>query len=293
MAHTFDTSTKIAASTDNPKTGNYICGSGTTVLVVTLIYANGSRSGAPTYNGIALTQGDQTRYAASNPEARAEAWFLLGPPTGSSYQISVPNPNGLLLEICVSSYKAQSGYCSKLETATGYQSNSSTNPSVSIMTAINGDVIVAVCASGADAWNPTGWGGTQLYDTDNDGWGGGHQYHLQATAGAKAMSWTFETADDWGICVLAFAEIRIGVDVSKAAAYAVAAPKTGVDVSKAQAYGVAVPPRGASVAKSVTYVAIAPAILWTGIDVSKVRMYVVVGPGAKSGFWPALMRLIR
>lgn len=275
MAHTLDTSAQISAATTNPQSASYTCGANATLLVVSLIYANGTRTGAPTFNGVALTQADQTRKAASNPEACAELWYLLAPPVGSAYTVSVPNPNGLSLEVCISSYIAQAGYSSMLEMASGGQNNASANPSVSLTTKIAGDVLVAVVASGHDTWAPSAQGGTALYNTDNGTWGGGHQYYLQAAAGLKAMSWT-QASDDWGLVVAAFAEVRTGIVVSKAAAYGVLRPAGKITVSKALAYAVVQP-------------------LDPGINVSKALVYAVVSPGPSEGgadWWPFFLRYL-
>lgn len=274
MAHTLDTSAQIAAGTSNPQSASYTCGANATLLVVSLIYANGTRTGAPTYNGVALIQADQTRKAATSPEACAELWYMLAPPVGSAYTVSVPNPNGLSLEVGISSYIAQAGYSSMLEMASGGQ-NTSANPSVSLTTKIAGDVLVAVVASGHDTWAPSAQSGTALYNTDNGSWGGGHQYYLQSSAGAKAMSWT-QASDDWGLVVAAFAEVRTGISVSKTNAYAVLKTPGGVSVSKALAYAVVQP-------------------LDPGINVSKALVYAVVSPGAPEGgadWWPFFLRYL-
>lgn len=257
MAFTLDTSAKIAAATSDPQTVNYTCGAGTTLLVVTLAYANGTRSGAPTYNGVALTQADQVRYHSSSPEARAEIWYMLNPPTGSAYAISVPNANALSLEVCISSYLTASGYSSTLHMASG-GSASRSNPSVSLTTTVT-SVLVAVVADGHDTFAPSARSGTSLYETDNGTWGAGHQYNVQASAGTKAMSWT-QASDDWGACVAAFMEIPIGISVSKSNVYTVTGAPEGISVSKANVYTVARPPVGISVSKAVVYSVISEAV---------------------------------
>jgi hypothetical protein len=206
-AHTFDTKLRITGST-SPVTANYTAAAGSTVLVLGIV-TGGSvarAGGAPTYNGVALTQADSTRKAASNPETNVELFYLLDPPTGSALSISIPNTGTRSLFVEASTYKAQSGYISQLDVANG-GSGTSTNPSVSVTTTTNGDTIVAVVGSGAQTWAPSARSGTQLNDNDDGAFGDGNQYLLQTNAGAQAMSWTFGTSDDWAEVVAAFKEV--------------------------------------------------------------------------------------
>lgn len=237
MAHTFDAKLQIAASINNPVTGSFTCAAGATLLVVTLAYANGTRTGAPTYNGVSLTQLDQTRYAATSPEARCELWYLLDPPTGSSYTVSVPNPNTLSLEVVVSSYLAASGKRTVVDNATGTQNDNMGNPTTPISAADANGLLVGVIATGHDTWAPSGRLGTQLYDTDQGSWGSGHQYKILTAAGAYNMSWTNSGSDDLGIVAAAFSEAASGISVPKANIYAIEYAQ-GISVTKANVYAV-------------------------------------------------------
>jgi hypothetical protein len=282
MAHSFDTSAKINAGTSNPQAANYTCGAGATLLVVTLIYTTGWRVGAPTYNGVELTQADGPRvFGDSAPEVRAEIWYLCGPPTEAAYSLSVPNPNSLSIEVCISSYIAGSGKQSRLEVSAG-TTGSGNNPSVNITTSTNGAAIVAAVAHGHNTWAPSARAGTQLYDTDNGTWGGGHQYVLQASAGLQAMSWTFGSSDDWGLVAAAFAEVDDEAAVSKANVYGVLEPVTGISVAKAGAYGILQPPEGISVAKANAYAVLQS--VSEGLNVSKACVYAVIYPLSAGGF---------
>lgn len=209
MAHTFDTSLRIpttSVNTSNPQSGSYTCGAGATLLVVSLVYAGSTArsGGAPTYNGVALQQADIQRYGSTNPEASVEMWYMLNPPTGAAYTISVPNAGGLNMATMIASFKAQSGYTSFLDVSNG-NGAVSTNPSVSVTTTADGDVIVAAVANGAQSWSGTPVG-TNVFTNDNGSWGGGLQYLLQTSQGTQAMSWTFGTSEDWGVVVAAFKE---------------------------------------------------------------------------------------
>lgn len=211
MAHTYDTKGETPSgtglSTANPVTMSFTCGSGATVLVLCIVYAGSTArgGGSPTYNSVSMTQADQRRYGSASPECTVEIWYLLNPPTGSSYTLNVPNSGALSTHIWVSSYKAQSGYKSVLDVSNGAGAVG-TNPTCSVTTNRDGDVIVAAVANGAQTWSPSGRSGTKLYDADLGSWGGGAQYFLQSTAGSKAMSWTFGTSEDYGECVVAFKE---------------------------------------------------------------------------------------
>lgn len=215
MAHTLDTTLRIpagatATSTSNPVTGTYTCGASATVLVIGIMYAGSSNrtGGAPTFNGLTMTQANSVQRAATTPECTVEVWYLLNPPTGSAYTLNVPNGGGVATFVSAASFSAQTGYNSVLDVANG-GNNTSTNPTLSVTTTVNGDAIFAALANGANTWNPTGRSGTQIGDYDVGTWGGGTQYVLQGTLGAQAMSWTFATSEDWGEVVVSFKETLV------------------------------------------------------------------------------------
>ena len=242
------------------------------------IFVSDSVAGAPTYNSVPLTQADRTRSASLNPEAFAELWYLTLPDTGSAYAISVPNPLGLSLEVCTSSYIPDADCDLKLDVATGGQNNSSANPSVSTTPITNSAVIVAVVASGHDTWAPSARSGTQLYDTDNGTWGSGHQYYVQdGTPAAKAMSWT-QAAEDWGMVVAAFGSYGIGIHVSKSNVYEiVTGSNEALSVAKANVYEVVTGSNTAlSVAKANVYEVVTGSN--AALSVSKANVYLIIGP---------------
>ncbi len=217
MAHTFGTSVRIpstSTSTDNPVSGSYTSPSGATVLCVMLKYAGSTAraGGSPTYNSVALTQADSQRYGSTGPEASCEIWYLLAPPIGA-YTVSVPNTDGLAMWVVAATGKAGTGYGSALDTSNGAGAVG-TNPTASVTTAGDGDIIFGVVANGSQKWEPTAWTGTQLYDTDDGAHGGGAQYYLQTTHGAFAVTWTYGTSEDYGVCVAAFKEYLPSVSVT-------------------------------------------------------------------------------
>ncbi len=222
MAHTFDNNLRFSTSA-NPATSDYTCGSGATLLVVGMVTGNGlARFGdAPTYNDIRLTQSGQFRGTA---EVGVELWYLLDPPTGSALQLSVPNPNSILVHMQISSYIVATGKTSELDVDGGDQGTTA-SPSVSLTTTEDGDVIVGVFGDGEN-FTPTGNSGTQLNSNDNGLYSDNNQFTLQASAGAVATSWTTQTYgagvygggiyngdDDWAMAVAAFKEVNVPVTV--------------------------------------------------------------------------------
>ena len=207
MAHTYDTKLRFTGAA-SPLNSDYTCAAGVTVLVVSVVTAGSTNraGGNPTFNSVTLSQADILRKYATSPETSCELFYLLDPPTGSAYQISVPNTGTKTLYVVASSYKAQSGYASALDQQNGNTGNTA-NPSVSVTTTVNGAVIVGVMGNGLTSV-PTGRSGTILYETDNGQHIDAAQYYLQAAAGAWATSWTI-AADDWCVCVAAFKEVAI------------------------------------------------------------------------------------
>jgi hypothetical protein len=207
-SHTFGVSgeypTGTSLSSTNPVSTTFTCPSGTTVLVLMLLYAGSTdrTGGAPTYNGVAMTLADGPRRAVTSPEETAEVWYMLAPPTGVASTLSVPNSGALSCKLWMATFNSSTG-ASALD-VTNWGQNTSTNPSISITTTKNGDAIAAVVGNGATTWSPTARSGTQLFDRDLGSWGGGSQYFLQSSQGAQTVSWTFGTSEDWVIIAAAF-----------------------------------------------------------------------------------------
>jgi hypothetical protein len=204
-AHTFDTKARTSGAT-NPLTLSYTCGSGATLLVLGIVIAGATirSGGAPTYNGVAMTQVGSTRIAT---ETNVAMYYLANPSTGSAYTISVPNTGLQTLYLIASSYKAASGYSSTLDISNGSRvvDPGSANPSCSVTTTANGDVVVDILGHGLDT-PPTANNWTLLSSTDDGAYSDNAQYALQATAGAIAFSWT-AAVDDWAIVVGSFKEV--------------------------------------------------------------------------------------
>lgn len=218
MAHTLGTSATITAGTTNPKTLAYTCPAGATVLVLAFAVAGAvdRAGGTPTYNGITLTHGDMTRKYATSPEASAELWFLYAPPTGASYNISIPNTGGKSIWGAVITFKAQAGYETITDDDNGGTGNTA-NPSLSITPTVAGDAMVEVLAHGNSSV-PTGRTHTSLVTQDWGQYVAAIQYGLIAGTGAVAMGFTI-AADDWGMRMTAFKERELVIPNAPTAAH--------------------------------------------------------------------------
>ncbi len=229
MAHIADTNLRFSGNS-NPLASDYTCGSGATLLVLGIVTAGPDQraGGKPTYNGVDLTQADESRQHNVNPETSCELWYLLEPATGSAFQVSIPNPNSRLLHVQASSYSAATGFTSDADVEGG-SSGTSASPSVSVTPTVNGAVIIGVFGDGEN-FIPTAQSGVELNTTDDGLYSDSNQYTLQAVAGAIATSWTTQTYgagvygggiyngdDDWCLSVAAFKETNIVVTVTPTA----------------------------------------------------------------------------
>ena len=223
MAHTFDNNLRFVGTT-SPLTSDYTCGDDATLLVVGIVGKGPLlRVSVPlTYNGIDLTLAGQVRSRGPEAEATCELWYLLNPPTGSAFELNVPNPVSLISHIQISSYNVTPGKTSALDVVGGDQ-GLSTSPSVSVTTTVDGDVIVGVFGSGQD-YAPTAQSGTNLNRTDNGLYSDSNQFTLQATAGAIGTSWTtgvygggaygvdiYNGDHGWVMALAAFKQVQIPV----------------------------------------------------------------------------------
>jgi len=210
MAHTYDTKANLARGANAAgRDLSYTCGAGATLLVLGIVVdgLTARTGGAPTYNGVALTQAS-TNAQASSGETTVELWYLLNPPTGSSLTIHIPDDNNVYFTAEASSYKAASGYQTQLRTA-DIGSGTGPDPTGPTHTGLaSGDVIVAAIGSGATTWNPSGRTGTQLYDVDDGSYGDGGQYLIKTDTTDTHMDWTFSTSDDWAIVSAVFREVQ-------------------------------------------------------------------------------------
>ncbi len=196
--HTFDTKLRFTG-VDDPLTGSFTCAAGVTLLVVSIVTPNTTRSGsAPTYDGNALTQAGSTQVAT---ETTCELWYLLAPPTGSSLTVSVPNTGTDDLNVVVSSYISSTGG-SVLDVTAG-TTGVSTTASQAVTPTRSGAAIVDSCGTGSGDV-PVSNSQTTLFSTDYGTAGDNAQYALQEDAAEITFSWTQGGGDDWCIAVAAF-----------------------------------------------------------------------------------------
>ena len=212
MAHTFGNASASASASTNPVvSATFTPTAGSTCLVAVLCVTGATnRAGAaPTYAGTTMTQASTTQKAAASPECSLEVWYVTGTAAATAGTLSIPNTGTLAIFYVLATGKAGSGMGSAFDVAGG-GNNTSTNPSVALASAttVNGDIVFAAIANGAQTWAPSARTGTQIHDTDTGGFGYGTQYLLQATAGAQTMAWTFGTSEDWGAVAVAFKEVR-------------------------------------------------------------------------------------
>lgn len=212
MAHTYGNATTLAtAATDPIVSASYTPTAGSTVVVLMLLVggATDRAGGAPSYNGVAMTQADVTRKGTTSPEASTELWYIAGVDTPSSGTFSIPNTGLLSIDYVGASALAGATMTSAFDVAIG-SAGVSTNPTTTALTpTVNGAIIFACCADGAQTWAPSAQTGTNIYTFDSGTFGGSGQYLLQATAGSQAMSWTFGTSEDWGAVGVAFKEVAV------------------------------------------------------------------------------------
>jgi hypothetical protein len=209
VAHTFGKSSTRTSSTSNPAvsaTFSIVTGETVVVLLLKIVGATDRTGGAPAFAGQTMQQAGTTQKAAAAPEAGCELWYLLNPPVGS-WTVSIPNAGSLTIFYTLATGKAKLGGKSAFDVATG-TNGTSTNPAPgSVVTSEDGAIGFAVIASGATTWAPSAQVGTVIANTDDGAHGGGEQYHLQATAGAVNLGWTFNTSDDWGAVCVYFKEV--------------------------------------------------------------------------------------
>ena len=221
MAHTYGNASTLATSTANPITSaTYTPTSGATCVVLMLIVAGATNraGGAPSFNGVAMTQANTTQKGAASPEASVEVWYIAGASTPASGTFSIPNSGGLSISYVAASGKAGAGLTSAFDAAIG-SNGTSTNPTTTnLTTTVANDIIFAAVANGAQTWAPSARAGTQIFDNDLGAFGGGGQYLIKAVAGVQAMTWTFGTSEDWGAVAVAFKEVTAPLTLSGSSA---------------------------------------------------------------------------
>ena len=207
MTWTLDTATQGTYDSSNPNTVNHTCSADTRLLVL-VIFVNGSdaRSGsAVTYNGVQMT--DSGEGFVVHTECGVEVWYLLNPPTGSSYEVSIANLStpARNLQPSVMSFEPSAGDCAKdnNNSATG----TTQNPSLSLTVGATGNLIVGALGSGDRDVPTAGTNFTLVHtlDAGNQTWGS--EYDLAGSADPVTVAFNTSRADDWGLIGLAFEEV--------------------------------------------------------------------------------------
>ena len=204
MAHTYNTKANIARR-NSAYSGSYTCGSGATLLLLTICVGGttGRTGGAPTYNGIALTQVGSNLVGSSTV---LEMWYMLNPPCVDVIDLEIPDGNSVYYTAEISSYKSATGF-SALRASGTAGPTTSTNPTGPTHTGLaSGDVIIALVGSAHGTWAPSGQTGTSLYTVDNGTYGNAAQYYIKVDVNDQALAWTFANSASWEIISAVFQE---------------------------------------------------------------------------------------
>lgn len=199
--------TTQVSGTGNPQTLSVTVNPGDTVLAVMIVVVGATlrTGGAPSWNGITLTQAGSTQQAATSPETSVELWYLENPKPAVA-NVSVPNSGALTVRVSAVTAISSSG-ASQFNAANG-ANGTSTNPAASVTTTADGCFVAAVLGGGHTDITLGTPALTQLWETDHGANGSSGQYTVQSTAGAQSTNWTHGTSDDWAICNAAFAPVR-------------------------------------------------------------------------------------
>lgn len=201
FSHSFDTSLWWIGTLD-PLTSAYTCASDATLLVLSIeasVNSGARLGGAPTYNGVAMTQAGATLTSPTKIR-NVELWYLLAPSAGASYNIEVPNSTGEEIVVSASSYISSSG-ASAFDVEAG-----ATGISALITATITPteDGCVIVESSSGDSGTPvTANNQTLLSNVDEGGWSAMAQYALSDTTDPLTFTWT-TVSDSWATQLASF-----------------------------------------------------------------------------------------
>ncbi len=204
MALTYGgTYAKSTVGTGNPHTFTYTCPANSRVICLFIeIRSVTARSGTPTYNGVNMTQAGTTNTAAA--EVSLECWYLINPPIGSAYTVSIPNAGGLTMTgVCAAGVSA-SATSAGVDITNGWI-GSTLNPSNLVVTGAAGCWVMDGMSHGL-ATAETGRGQTLIKATDEGQWNDANSYANQASAGSITFSHTI-AADNWAQIIVAFKEV--------------------------------------------------------------------------------------
>jgi hypothetical protein len=193
--HTFDTSKNFSGATSSVST-TFTCASDATILILPIWVGSAvpRTGGAPTYNGIALTQVPSG--ISDFGETTSELWYLLNPPVGSAYTLSIPNIGTRTIDAAPCSFISSTGATAYDTSVTGGSVTASATPSNTITTGAAGCVVVEAHGSGYDSVS-TSNNQTLLYKNDAGSLVSGFQRAFVPTPAATTFSWVYAGADDY------------------------------------------------------------------------------------------------
>jgi hypothetical protein len=211
MAHTLgNSSTRANSASTTITTATFTPDSGVTCLVLKLwvLSATSRAGGAPTYNGVTMSQAGSTQKAASSPEISVEIWYLTGASAAVAATASIPNSGGLTIHYTFCTGKAGSGKTSAYDNAVG-SNNTSTNPSCGAFTMAANSIGFALAGTGLQTPGTFTASHTALEAVfDAGATGGASQYHINNAGGSVTFSWT-ANSDDWGAAAVSFGEVNV------------------------------------------------------------------------------------
>jgi hypothetical protein len=211
MAHTLgNSSTRANSASTTITTATFTPDSGVTCLVLKLwvLSATSRAGGAPTYNGVTMSQAGSTQKAAASPEVSVEIWYLTGAAAAVAATASIPNSGALTIHYTFCTGKAGSGKTSAYDDAVG-SNNTSTNPSCGAFTMAANSIGFALAGTGLQTpgtFTPSHTALEAVFDAGATG--GASQYHINNAGGSVTFSWT-ANSDDWGAAAVSFKEINV------------------------------------------------------------------------------------
>ena len=205
MTWALDTSTQGTLGAADPLTLNHTCSAATTLLVaVVFLRDTAARTGgALTYNGVTMTDSGQGQVVPVE-NASVEVWYLINPPTGSSYALNAPNT--ALLSGTISAMSFESTGDAALDNSNS-ATGTSTAPTVSVTMGNANGLMVGGLGSG-DRDVPSAGGAYTLVHTDDAGnqvWAS--EYDLDSGAsGGVTVDFTTPHSEDYAIIGVGFYE---------------------------------------------------------------------------------------
>lgn len=184
----------------------HTCDANTTMLVIQSGYVRVGNSpiSSVTYNGTSCTLGVKS-YPGAN--VHAENYYLLSPPTSSSYNIVVTYPDSSTFEPKNGAICFLGSETSSFTGATATGGANGTNPSSGVSITTNADNSIIVNVIG-DNGGMTGSNDTQQWvGLNNPGsFDGGGSTKTTTTAGSYSMSWAGGGADNWSVAMMEIKE---------------------------------------------------------------------------------------